>query len=498
MKFKEKFNKKYFRLSFKNIAIFLFVWLLTGFSLGTVTLLGPVRWVVNFSKSMEFSQSTEDLLLKVVILLFVLISFYLSLLITRLLAHKFSGLKKAVAFITLIIITSGFVWVWMHPQLIQFERGEISEESYGNAQFVFGPYPTQDDLIKLKSEGFTAVISLLHPAVIPFEPKLISDEEDAAKKVGLQLIQAPMLPWVSENKSAIEKIKSIADKDRGKYYVHCYLGKDRVNVVKRIIQQYSAANITADDSLQRKLTDLGAFERGEIIELDKDVYLTPFPTDDEYFGYILNGYFQKVVSLLNPKNPEDTMWIHREEKICRTNLMPYELLPVEMYPFDAYKILEIANRVKQMPKPLLIHAFLTKSPQADAFIKAYKTGLPSLTSYLFDLPMEHGNVVLIAPNVLTGPNPTGREFGAYLQQKGIRNILFIGDERAANARFDKKIAKGIGLKWYSAKSIDDNISELIQSGGPWYIYTPTHEKLADIIKKKLNVYEGDELLSVAY
>ncbi|GBD86752.1 hypothetical protein BMS3Abin03_00676 [bacterium BMS3Abin03] len=498
MKFKEKFNKKYFKLSFKNIALFLFVWLSTGFSLGTVTLLGPVRWVVNLSKSMRFSQTTEDLLIKIVILLFVLISFYLSLLITRLLVHKFSSLKKAVAFIVLIAITSGFVWVWMHPALIQFERGEISEESYGNVQFVFGPYPTREDLIKLKSEGFAAVISLLHPAVIPFEPKLIADEEDAAKEVGIKLIQAPMLPWVSENKSAIEKIKKIAENGSGKYYVHCYLGKDRVNVIKRIIQQYIAANVTSDDSLQRKLTDLGKFERGKIIELDKDVYLTPFPTDDEFFGYILNGSFKRVVSFLNPKNPEDTMWINREEKICKTNLMPYELLPIEMYPFNAYKILEIANKVKQMPKPILIHAFLTKSPQADAFIKAYKTGLPSLTSYLFDLPMEHGNVELIAPNVLTGPNPTGREFGAYLQQKGIRNILFIGDERAANARFDKKIATGIGLKWYSATSIDNNITELIQSGGPWYIYTPTHEKLADIIKEKLNVDEDDELLSVAY
>jgi len=46
----------------------------------------------------------------------------------------------------------------------------------------FGPYPTYEELRKLQDDGYTAVVSLLHPAVVPFEPKLISDERFRRKR----------------------------------------------------------------------------------------------------------------------------------------------------------------------------------------------------------------------------------------------------------------------------------------------------------------------------
>lgn len=481
MGFLKKFKKNYFRFTIRNISLFLFTWLLTGFSLGTVTLLFPVRWVVNLGKELQFSQTTESLTIKFIILLFVVFSFYVSLLITRMILKRRSFIVSFSAILILIVITTGFTWLWMNPSMMQIGNKEITKERVGNTEFVFGPYPTYEELKKLQDDGYTAVVSLLHPAVVPFEPKLISDEREATKSLGLQLIEIPMLPWVSDNEEAIEKIKDLAQNGYGKYYVHCYLGIDRVNIFKRIIQQYSAAKVTSDDNSQRKLTDLETFERGKIIELDKDVYLTPYPTDDEFFGYVLNGNFKKVVSLLNPNHPPDTMWINKEVKICKSNLMPYELLPIEMNPFDANEILEIAEKTKQMPKPLLIHAFLTKSPQTDAFITAYKTGLPPLSANLFERFMLRGPTELIAPNILIGPNPTKEEFRSYLYSKGIRNIFYIGNYRLASAIYDKLATQDAGLKWYSSEQMNQDVMNMLKSGGPWYVYGLSNDEMASLL-----------------
>ncbi|GAH26836.1 unnamed protein product, partial [marine sediment metagenome] len=61
--------------------------------------------------------------------------------------------------------------------------------------------------------------------VIPFEPYLIRKEKRNAKIAGIELIEIPMLPWVSSNEEAIKQIELIAsESDNKKYYIHCYFG----------------------------------------------------------------------------------------------------------------------------------------------------------------------------------------------------------------------------------------------------------------------------------
>ncbi len=489
MKFIYNFKENYFELTFKRILLLLFTWFLVGFSMGTVTLMGPVRWVVNFGKSLQASQSVESLLVKLVIVLFVILSFYASLLIVRMMLKKRSYAMNISTIGLLFILSSEFTFLWMNPSLMQMGSTDLTEVKAGNVEFVFGPYPTRQDLIKLKDNDFTAVVSLLHNAVLPFEPKLIYDEKEAAKSIGFNLIHIPMLPWISDNKSAIEGIKKLAQNGTGKYYVHCYLGKDRVNVVKRIIQQFSSSVVSVQDSSIRKLMELGSFERGKIIVLDNDVYVTPFPTDEEFFGYVLNGTFKKIVSLLNPNHPSDVKWINKEEEIVKNNLMEYELLPIELEPFDANRVLEIANKIKQMSGPLIVHAFLTKSPQIEAFIAAYKTGLPSLPSYLFQGFMLNGKAELISPNILIGPSPGKEEFRNYLYYKGLRNILFIGNKSKSK---DKMAAANAGLNWFNKKKIDNEVINLIKTGGPWYVYGLSNDKMKRLLLENRTHYASKD------
>ena len=75
----------------------------------------------------------------------------------------------------------------------------MRSETRAGSSFTFGPYPTEDRLAALERDGYTAVISLLHPAVVPFEPKLIADETAAAERVGIEFIHLPMLPWIADN-----------------------------------------------------------------------------------------------------------------------------------------------------------------------------------------------------------------------------------------------------------------------------------------------------------
>ncbi|MEK6552180.1 MAG: hypothetical protein AABZ54_01850, partial [Bacteroidota bacterium] len=64
------------------------------------------------------------------------------------------------------------------------------------------------------------------------------------------------------------------------------------------------------------------------IKLEKDVYFTPFPTDDEFLGYILNGSFKNVISLLDPKDAEDLKLIAKEKKFFETFKISFENYPI--------------------------------------------------------------------------------------------------------------------------------------------------------------------------
>ena len=372
MRYRDFFKRKYFELSFKNITLFFVLLLFSGFSIGTVTLLGPVRWIVNLCNALEFSQRTEDFFIKVVIVLFVIVSSYMSVLLSSVLIRKRSTIISSTTLFVLALITTGMLWLWMNPSLIQAYDGVITQENVGEAEFLFGPYPTEQDLLRLKDERITAIVSLLHPAVVPFEPKLLNDEKQITESIGLQLIHIPMLPWVSENQEAINEIIKLAEGGKGKYYVHCYLGKDRVSVVKRIIRRFSSSITELNKDSIRTLERVRFFERGEIIKLDKGVYLTPYPTDDEMFTYLLNGSIKQIVSLLNPDHPPDTMWINKERQTCETHFMPFEVIPLKSNFNSASRLMEIVERTKQMPRPLVIHAFLSKSSRTREFVKAYK------------------------------------------------------------------------------------------------------------------------------
>lgn len=463
----------WFDLNVKNILLFLFLWGTLGFILGTETLLGPVRWVANISRTYSWNPTFEDIVVKLVIVLFVAASFFLSIVLMRIITRtRYQHVRIAIPYITLFFAL-GCLYLWMNPQL--FGQEDVGEELTHSSRFTFGPYPTEERLQTLKQEGYTGIISLLHPAVVPFEPKLLADETRAAQTVGIQVIHLPMLPWVSDNKASLDKVKAIASQETGRYYVHCYLGKDRVNVVRRVIETVQGIGGELEavrEGSFRQLDDAGQFERGPVTVLDDGIYLVPYPTDEEFFAFILAGTVRHVVSLMDPKNPDDLPWIQKEEALLKQYEIGFSVTPVRSVDFNADYVLRLADWIRKVPRPLVVHGFKTPSYRIEALIQAYRSHRPPSPPILHRESLARGPAEVLSSHIVTGPRPAGREFGAVLFRRGIRRFAYVGPSNDPTAVEDNAITKGANLSWLAMDPDQSATLDTLANGGPWYMYGP--------------------------
>lgn len=458
----------------------LYTWLMVGFVLGTAVLLGPVRWSTEAIRQTGGSQQVENLLVMAIIAVYVALSLLLAVWLGRASPVRPEPVWRRRSPLWLTALALATVFLWLQPEMLTGAGAGADAETEiveaGGVRFHFGPYPSEQDLERLKSEGYAGVISLLHPAVIPFEPKLMRDETKAAGRVGIPLISLPMLPWVGDNASSLDSLRAIARTGGGRYYVHCYLGRDRVSVALRAIASVSEELVEGDLTPPAELQMRDHFERGEVIVLEDSVFLTPYPTDEEFFAFVVGGGINTVVSLLDPARESDVQWIDKEKHILAENAIPLVSLPLKRSPYDPHQVLELVRHVKTLPRPVLVHAFLGKSPETAAFEAAYTADVPPVLAERLVRDLSAGVPVVLAPNLVVGPRPEGRDFGAVLKNAGVRNILYAG-QPGVPARVDSTRAAGAGLNWTSRPEIDDAVRAELATGGPWYVYGP---RVADL------------------
>ena len=164
-----------------TVALFLLTWLAVGFASGTLTLLGPVRWVTTAMRDGGAGALAERMTVVAIIVTYVALSFVASVMLTRMARNRSGWIRAAVAGVAWVA-AGACLWLWMTPQLV---NGLQPVQIDTVARFTFGPYPEREQLEQLKADGFTAVVSLLHPAVIPFEPTLLSRERALIAEFGL-------------------------------------------------------------------------------------------------------------------------------------------------------------------------------------------------------------------------------------------------------------------------------------------------------------------------
>ena len=468
----KRFNIVVFPLNVANLALFGYIWLMVGFSTGFSVLMGPTRWVTSYAREHGLGEDAESLAVRAIIVLFVASSFAVSLLFAR--AAIVTDKRHIRLLIPLLctVAASGTLWLNLNPALLAEGRGT---EVVATSRFTFGPYPGEERLRELEAEGYTAVVSLLHPAIVPFEPRLLAEERATISETGMELIHAPMLPWVGDNKESLDIIRVLAESGEGRYYVHCYLGRDRIRLAQRIVESVSPEIATAEAQSQRTKEARSSLERGLIIDLGDGSFLSPYPTDEEFASYVLNGNFGRVIAILDPEDAGDRPWIEKEREILSSYSMRFEVKPIPKGEYDPQEVLEIARRVRGSGDRVLVHAFRSDSARARAFVTAYQTDLPPLRARAFKEPMENGKTVVLAPNLAAGPRPEAPEFGNYLYSRGIRGIGYLGAVNSVDPVDDEALAREAGLEWRSVSNVaakPQAVFEEFESGGPWYIYGP--------------------------
>lgn len=355
---------------------FCLVWLCVGFPMGLwVLLAGPSKWLSEYALRTRMTLSDENLLGKLIILAYVVVSFVIALFLFRLI--KRSKQKLLAWFVSvllgLLLISSVLIFSFRPHWLIVYSGssdGSLTRSGTDKLEFVFGPYPDEARLDSLKDRRFDGVISLLHEMVVPAEPTLLRKETDYGEKIGLEVKNIPMLPWISGNEKSLEEIKKLLDTGRGLYYVHCYLGRDRVNVFKSLVEKYGAETEIQKIGAIRRIEEMPQMERGKYYKLEENVCLTPFPTDEEFFSYVLNGYFRTVISMLDSSLVENSEWVRKEKEVMAAYGMNY----IHWQPnfnFGEADLAVLKTIINEKEKPILIHGFRTDDPMSQFIIANY-------------------------------------------------------------------------------------------------------------------------------
>jgi len=324
---------------------------------------------VNYTRENAYSPLAEKLGVMALIIFLFIISLRISLFLFQ---WHTNQERRVITFYALAIpmfSAAIALWLLMNPQIVN--KG--TEQTAISQKFTTGPYPTIDKILELKKQGFTGVISLLHPAVVPFEPELLKEEEENLKKEHIELIKAPMLPWLADNTASLKIIEALAKEGKGKYYIHCYLGKDRVNVVKNmLLKVLGSDNVNSNEGeSSRTFESTGSFERGNIYKIDTSVYMTPFPTDEEFVSFFLAGNVKAVVNLMDTTTAIDSRpWMQKEQRVLSANGLVFKNFAVGAN-MPEKQINSILDSLNKLPKPLVVHQWSTNSPESKLFRKYY-------------------------------------------------------------------------------------------------------------------------------
>lgn len=346
-------TRKIPRRELTRLGLFLYLWLMVGMFLGTIVLLLPVRWVLAGMQRLGWDQGAQNVVLIVVILAYVVLSWF----ITRAL-HRwiFTTDNRAVRFgipavATVLAVTT--FWLWSDPSGVfaSLAGGSSSRLSMGSgAVWEFGKYPDTETLRRLKQENVTAVISLEHPGDL-VERQAIEEERRITRQLGLRLVEAPMLPWVSKNEASLEKIRSIARKGTGRYYVHCGLGRDRVNLVKHMLEGMGARTVATTGYLEGIFFDtrIPNFERGQLGTFGDDKWLVPYPDRHEMLANILQGKRAQMILALDTSDAQQRQWWQEARALFKDYAIPYEDMSTKAG--DKARIKQIVARLMELRGP---------------------------------------------------------------------------------------------------------------------------------------------------
>lgn len=119
---------------------------------------------------------------------------------------------------------------------ISFVRGKAYQL---NEEIIMGPYPSAKEMLRLKRLGVTTFINLMSLEV-PIEHQLIKKQLRLCKKFDLVCRNFPLSFIILKSKSNLDQVEAVINYVKtvpGKKYIHCYLGRHRVELVKTRLEE---------------------------------------------------------------------------------------------------------------------------------------------------------------------------------------------------------------------------------------------------------------------
>ena len=374
--------------------------------------------------------------------------------ITRCFYHKILRREKPPVMIIYLIlgillllaaVVFSFLLTTGSPVIARLQ-GTVSEPG---ERYVFGPYPDKLRLQELKAEGFDGVISLLSP-LIPFEKILLEEEIRHGKEVGIPIHSLPMLPWVSENRESIDQAMELAASSDKRYYIHCYLGKHRADLIKRVLMGQKEESKETPEYIYK--TKLG---RGKLsFYQDSRIIMGPYPTEEEFFHLIQRGQFQEIVADFDPEYPRDLTRIKQEEEYCQEMGLKYTVMPIQKQGNKYLGLPELAHYIANLEHKVYVHGFLIteKNRLLDGFLRGgdfERMGRP------FPERLQGGEVFRVSYNLFLGPRPRSGEKDL-LVKAGITQMQTLDlDENwppAAAASYIQALPPTRGVSYYEFSS----------------------------------------------
>ena len=422
-----------------------------------------MRHVVNWVKSHDLGLGLENVLARIVMLLFVLGSFLISCWFVRIFERTRRVHVKV--FVILFPLLAGLSSAYMMTNPDKFEIVSADTNTF-NAQFAFGGYPSEKKMVQLRREGYTGIISLLSPTLPP-EKVLLEQEKVDAQRAGLTLYHLPMLPWLgsSSNEESLQRVRELAADRSGRYYVHCYLGMDRAGLVKRVVQESSENSKLIGTPPVDNLSLVRRISGGAICRLAEDLYFVPLPNQAEMIRYIIGSNVRQMISVLDPT---DTIRGANEEQFIKSYRVPFESMPISMNPYDPTEMLKITSKVGAMPRPVVVYSYDIYSPRSQAFFQSFRSNLPSIPPGLFKNTLSSGRVVVSRTNVAIGPRPSAREWSGYLHRRGIREVVEVSEGKSVSLSAEVEKAN---LVYHHVNSVEEAYA-LASKGGPYYLTGP--------------------------
>ena len=317
-------------------ATFGYAWFVIGLFTGTVVLVFGVRGILNIIQNFGWGQSAQNRILIVLILVFVAASFILARRVVKVL-YRQSARTRKIALVALAVPALASAYAWSNPTrfLVAFAGTTTTgalKMGDGGPTFLFGAYPDDARIRELKEQGVETIVSLQDPRVL-VELQGIREERKSAERAEIKLVHAPMLPWVSDNSASIALIKNLALSGKGTYYVHCGLGRDRVNIVRRVIESLdsnSHARLATTADLRKAAgfeSRTAPFQRGRLLRLAQEVWMIPMPNAAEFYGFIVQGRPGHVFLLLNPADTAQASWMAKAQRDMQQYAISSTVIP---------------------------------------------------------------------------------------------------------------------------------------------------------------------------